>query len=91
MFRNLPYLSLIATLALAPAALAEDVGFVAGTIGDVQIDRGDDGTWQAARRDSGLAIGDRIRTALGASAKIVLVDDTLLQICLLYTSPSPRD
>ncbi|NNL67383.1 MAG: FecR domain-containing protein [Myxococcales bacterium] len=76
----LPCLCLAVLLAFAPAALAEDVGFVASTIGDVQIDRGDDGSWQAARRDSGLAIGDRIRTALGASAKIVLVDDTLLQI-----------
>jgi len=62
----------------APVRAAEPVGFVAVANGDVDVQQG--GAWQAATRDAQVAIGDAIRTGAGASAKIVLVDDTLLQI-----------
>lgn len=79
--RNLLRLAVITTtLALSAAAWAEDIGFVAATHGDVSIDRGDRGVFKAAQRDGGVAVGDRIRTGLDSSAKIVLTDDTLLQI-----------
>lgn len=65
--------------ALAPAA-AEEIGFVAAAVGDAEIAPGGSDTFQAARRDGGVAIGDRLRTGLDSSLKIVLVDDTLLQI-----------
>jgi len=62
----------------APVRAAEPVGFIAVANGDVDVQQG--GAWQAATRDAQVAIGDAIRTGAGASAKIVLVDDTLLQI-----------
>jgi len=67
-----------ALLAGGAPASAEPVGFVAVSNGDVQLQQG--GVWQAASRDGEVSIGDAIRTGTDSSAKIVLVDDTLLQI-----------
>jgi len=79
MRRILPMAAAAALLAGAtPARAAEPVGFVAVANGDVDVQQG--GAWQAATRDAQVAIGDAIRTGANASAKIVLVDDTLLQI-----------
>ena len=67
-----------ALLGGAQEAASEPVGFVAVSNGDVKVQQA--GAWKAAERDGGVEIGDTIRTGSGASAKIVLVDDTLLQI-----------
>ncbi len=81
MRRNSLATSLIAAAALGLSGLAsaKDIGFLAAANGDVQIDNGT-GVFAAAQRDGSVAIGDRIRTGLDSSAKIVLTDDTLLQI-----------
>ena len=60
-------------------ATAEPVGFFSKLRGDVQVEAGL-GAWQAAVQDGPLEMGDRIRTAEGAHAEIVLVDDTVLKI-----------
>lgn len=62
----------------ASSSKAEPVGFVAVANGDVQLQQGN--AWQAASRDAEVSIGDVIRTGTDSSAKIVLVDDTLLQV-----------
>jgi hypothetical protein len=67
-----------AAACIGGGAAAEPVGFIAVANGDVSLREG--GTWQAAKRDGEVEIGDAIRTGTGASAKIVLVDDSLLQI-----------
>jgi hypothetical protein len=67
----------------AGPASAEPVGFFATLVGDVQVTSKlapNVDSWQAARQDGPLEIGDRIRTGLGGSARIVLVDDTMLHI-----------
>lgn len=64
---------------LASPAAAEPVGFFASLEGDVHVGPAS-GTFQAARQDGAVEIGDRIRTAEGASARIVLVDDTMLHV-----------
>jgi len=73
-------LALVAALALASAASADPVGFIASMRGDVQLDAAAGGSWQAARRDGPVSVGDALRTGPDAAVKIVLVDDTLLQI-----------
>jgi hypothetical protein len=79
--RATPALSLALALYLwAPAAWAEPIGFIAATHGDVRIERGGAGSWQAARHDGEVEIGDTLRTAADSRVKIVLVDDTLLQL-----------
>ena len=77
-----PLLALaLATALLVPAAApAEPIGFVAAAQGDVQLERVGSGTWQAAQHDASIEIGDTLRTGAAARAKILLVDDTLLQI-----------
>jgi hypothetical protein len=64
---------------LASPAAAEPVGFFATLEGDVQV-APDQGSFQAARQDGAVAIGDRVRTAEGARARIVFVDDTMLHV-----------
>ena len=73
-------LALAASLWTPTAASAEPIGFIATAQGDVQLERGGTGSWQAAQRDAGVEIGDTLRTGADARVKIVLVDDTLLQI-----------
>jgi len=67
----------LAAGAPAPAA-AEPVGFIASLHGEVRLERG--GTWQAAARDVEVEVGDGVRTGPEAGARILLVDDTLLQV-----------
>ncbi len=70
---------LCGAIAAPGAAAADPVGFVASLEGEVRVSS-DDLSWQAARQDSPIAIGDRIQTAEGAKALILLVDDTLLHV-----------
>ncbi len=72
--------ALACAIGLAGATGAEPVGFVAAAHGDVRVDPGARGSWKAATQDMQVEIGDRVRTELDASAKIVLSDDTLLQL-----------
>lgn len=78
----LPTLALAVALGLwaASDASAEPIGFLAAARGDVQIERLGAAGWQAARLDGEIEIGDTLRTGPDANAKILLVDDTLLQI-----------
>jgi len=66
-----------------PASAAEPVGFFASLEGKVEMATPlavGAYSWHAAQRDGGVQVGDRVKTGLGASAKIVLVDDTLLHV-----------
>jgi ferric-dicitrate binding protein FerR (iron transport regulator) len=78
------FITLLFVLALsAPASAADPVGFFASLEGEVQVATPlapGAYSWQAARRDGGVQIGDRVKTGQGAAAKIVLVDDTLLHV-----------
>jgi hypothetical protein len=76
----LPALALVLGPWAAYDASAEPIGFLAAARGDVQIERLGTAAWQAARLDGEIEIGDTLRTGPDANAKILLVDDTLLQI-----------
>jgi len=67
----------------ARAEGGEPVGFFASLQGEVEVATPlslGTYTWEAARQDGPVKVGDRVKTALGASAKIVLVDDTMLHV-----------
>jgi hypothetical protein len=78
MRRILAWAALAVWAGVGGSAAAEPVGFIAVANGDVSLREG--GAWHAAARDGEVEIGDAIRTGTGASAKVVLVDDSLLQI-----------
>lgn len=68
----------LTTWLAADAAASERLGFVATRSGDVAIQPGGDGSFQAARVDRGIAPGDVLRTGAGASAKLVVGDGLML-------------
>jgi ferric-dicitrate binding protein FerR (iron transport regulator) len=76
--------SLLCVLGLAAtSASAEPVGFFASLKGEVQVAPAASAgapSWQAALQDGPVGIGDRVKTGIGAAARLVLVDDTLLHI-----------
>ena len=45
----------------------------------------------STRQNGAPAISDRQSLTVGSEGPIVLHDTHLLETCLLYTSPSPRD
>ena len=76
-------ITLLCVLGFAAPASAEPVGFFASLVGDVEVATPlapGAYSWQAAVQDGQVQIGDRVKTGIGGSARIVLVDDTLLQV-----------
>ena len=65
---------------VAPAALAEPIGFVASIDGLVEIQHQDYSTWAPAALDGNISMGDTISTERNSFVKILLVDDTTLFI-----------
>jgi len=65
-------------LAAAGAQAQSEVGTVAATLGMLQIQRG--GTWQDATLGAPVFVGDRLRTGGTEQAKIVLRDDSVLDL-----------
>ena len=53
--------------------------------GDIEVDA------HHTVEDTGIVLGDAIREALGDKAGIQRYGHAYVPICLLYTSPSPRD
>ena len=75
--------TLLCVLGLAAPASADPVGFFSSLVGDVQVARPlapGALSWQAAARDGEVSVGDRVKTGMDASARILLVDDTLLHV-----------
>ncbi len=70
----------IAALGLAGTAAAAPVGFVADFRGMVEIQPENARNWAPAAIDGGVSVGDSIRTQREAFVKVLLVDDTLLEI-----------
>jgi ferric-dicitrate binding protein FerR (iron transport regulator) len=80
--RRIMLLTGVLALVSAPAS-AEPVGFFASLEGDVQVAKPVAAgalSWEAARQDGSVEIGDRVKTGLDSTAKLVLVDDTMLHI-----------
>jgi hypothetical protein len=80
--RRIVLLTGVLALAAAPAS-AEPVGFFASLEGDVHVAKpvaSGPLAWDAARQDGSIEIGDRVKTGLDSSAKLVLVDDTMLHV-----------
>jgi len=78
--RNCSFLLAAAAVALAGAAGADPVGFVAVANGQVDVQRYGTNSWEAATMDADVAVGDTIRTGFDSQAKVILVDDTTLSI-----------
>jgi len=78
------FLPLVCALAwTAGSAAAEPVGFFASLTGDVEVARPVAAgalSWEAARQDGPVEVGDHVKTGLGAAAQLVLVDDTMLHV-----------
>lgn len=72
--------SLAATLLLAAPALAKPVGFLAEAQGKVEVMPNGSQTYALAAQDTDVSIGDTIRTGRHSTAKLVLVDDTIVNI-----------
>ncbi len=70
----------IVALGISGTAAAAPVGFVADFRGMVDIQAENVPNWAAAAIDGEVSVGDSIRTEREAFAKILLVDDTLLEI-----------
>ena len=70
----------IAALGISGTATAAPVGFVADFRGIVEIQPENAGNWAPAAIDGGVSVGDSIRTEREAFVKVLLVDDTLLEI-----------
>ena len=80
--RRFSLLALVATLTLGfcGAANAAPVGFMADYRGIVEVLPGKTTNWAPAAIDGSISVGDAIRTNRAAFAKVLLVDDTLLEI-----------
>ncbi len=72
-------LALITALPATRAA-AQDVGFVAATEGQVEIQAAAGGSWAAATVDRNIAIGDTLRTGPDGAIKLVMNDETVIAL-----------
>jgi hypothetical protein len=78
---------LAATLILALGVLsaprqvsAEPVGFVAATVGSVDIQAAGTTSWAAALVDRDIELGDTVRTGPASAIKMLLADETILAL-----------
>ena len=71
-------LLLMATLLVARAAAAEDVGAVAALEGTAEVQRG--GTWSALAPGASVQLGDHVRTAAASRLKLLFRDDSVLNL-----------
>ena len=68
----------VASLALASAASAQEIGTIAGTSGSAEIGR--KGEWTAASVGAPVFQGDELKTAEGGQMRIVFQDDSVLNL-----------
>jgi len=73
-------LAVASALFLAAGAGAEPIGFIAEAEGEVEVQAGGAASFAAAHTDQDVSIGDTIRTGRDASARLVLVDDTIITV-----------
>jgi len=72
--------ALAVALLLAAPAGAEPIGFIAEAEGSVEVAPSGGTSFSAALADRDVSIGDTIRTGRDSTAKLVLVDDTIISI-----------
>jgi len=75
---SLPCFWLALTLLAAPAYAQSDASLVAAVQGPVDVQQG--GTWKEATIGLTVAPGDRVRTGANARAKLVLADDSVVDL-----------
>jgi len=71
-------LLVMATLFVARAAAAEDVGWVATLEGTAEVQRS--GTWSGLAQGAALQLGDHVRTAAASRVKLLFRDDSVLTL-----------
>jgi len=71
-------LLLVATLMVARAAAAEEVGWVAALEGTAEMQRG--GAWSGLTQGAALELGDHVRTAAASRVKLLFRDDSVLSL-----------
>lgn len=67
-------------LVAAPVAAQTEVGSVASTVGKLEVQRAKAKTWQAIFVGAPILTGDSLRTGSDAGARIVLRDDTVIDM-----------
>jgi len=63
---------------VTPGRAADEAGTVAAVAGTLQVQRG--GRWQGVGIGAPIFLGDHLRTGVGDQAKVVLADDSVLQL-----------
>jgi hypothetical protein len=71
-------LLVMAMLAVARVALAEDVGWVAAVDGTAEVQRG--GAWTALAQGATVQLGDHVRTAAASRLKLLFRDDSVVTL-----------
>lgn len=70
----------VLVLAAAPARAQTPVATFAVVVGTVEVQRGGRGDWSASTVGSSVSTADSVRTAPDATAKLVFVDDVVLDV-----------
>ena len=71
----------LAVAALTPAAHAQpSIATFVALVGEVDVQRGGQGDWQAATMVSAVNSGDAIRTGAGAFAELLFTDDSVISL-----------